>query len=224
MVDPALQRLNMVESQVRPSDVTDRRILTAMSNIPREAFVPAAMKPLAYMDEAILLTPPKGSQKHGRSLMAPRAFAKLLQALDLGKTDVVLDIGCATGYSTAILAGIAETVVALESDPELAEQATEILSSLSIDNAVVVTGLLKDGYAGECPYDAIFVGGEVGAIPDELLDQLKDGGRLVTVVSESGLSRAIIWRRLGENFDREIAFEAASPRLPGFERKATFAL
>ncbi len=222
MVDPVLQRLNMVESQVRPSDVTDRRVVTAMSNTPREAFVPPAMKPLAYMDEAIALTVAKPGKNAARALMAPRVLAKLLQALDLSETDVVLDIGCATGYSTAILAEIAETVVALESDPELSEQASENLSSLSLDNTAVVTGTLKDGYANEGPYDAIFLGGAVPEVPDDLLDQLKDGGRLVTVVSNGPVSRAVIWRRLGEAFDCEEAFEAAAPELPGFERKAAF--
>ncbi|MGH1418384.1 MAG: protein-L-isoaspartate O-methyltransferase family protein [Hyphomicrobiaceae bacterium] len=222
MVDPERQRLNMVESQVRPSDVTDRRVLAAMTNTPREAFVPAPLRSLAYMDDGIALTTGKNGQKPVRAMMAPRVLAKLLQALDLTETDVVLDIGCATGYSTAILAAIAETVVALEADPEWTEQASENLSSLGLDNTAVVTGVLKDGYASEGPYDAIFLGGTVAMVPEDLLDQLKDGGRLVTVVAEGPLSRAVIWRRSGEIFDREDAFEASAPELPGFERKAEF--
>ncbi len=214
----------MVESQVRPSDVTDRRITKAMSDIPREVFVPEAMQSLAYMDTAVALTAEKPGQRQARTLMAPRTFAKLVQLLDLSEKDVVLDVGCATGYSTAILSSIAETVVALESDAALAEQATEVLSNIGRDNAAVVVGPLKDGYPSEGPYDAIFVGGEVPAVPDGLLDQLKDGGVLVTIVADGKISRAIVWQRTGETFDRREAFEASAAPLPGFERKTAFAL
>ncbi len=220
MIDAAVQRKNMVESQVRPSDVTDRRIIRAMLETPRDRFVPSTLASLAYMDEIIAL------ETHGRqptrALMAPRAFAKLAQAAEINPGDVVLDVGCATGYSSAILARLAETVVALESDPELGEKAQSILSDLSIDNVVVVTGELDFGYPKEGPYDAIVVEGLVERMPDDLLDQLKDGGRLVAVYRDQGLSHASVWRRIGQNFDRRDLFTCGAPPLAGFERPETF--
>lgn len=224
MVDVALQRQNMVESQVRPSDVTDRRITAAMSELPREAFVPDHMRPLAYIDEEIALQAEKAGQKAARKLLAPRTLAKLIQALDLSDTDVVLDVGCATGYSSAVMSLIAETVVALESDAELAEKASEILTDIGRDNVVIVSGALRDGYASEGPYDAIFVGGEVSAVTEELLDQLKDGGVLVTIEADQSASRAIVMSRNGEVFDKTVCFDTTGPALPGFEAKAVFAL
>ncbi len=220
MIDAAVQRKNMVESQVRPSDVTDRRILRAMLDTPRHRFVPSTLASLAYMDEVIALE--TGSRQPQRALMAPRAFAKLAQAAEINPSDVVLDVGCATGYSSAILARLAETVVALESDAAMCETAQSILSDLSIDNVVVVTGELDFGYPKESPYDAIVVEGLVERMPDDLLDQLKDGGRLVAVYRDQGLSHASVWRRIGQNFDRRDLFACGGPPLAGFERPETF--
>ena len=140
MVDAAIQRLNMVESQVRPSDVVDRRILAAMGNIKREKFVPAAKRSLAYMDEAIQLE--TDSEASPRVLLPPRLLAKMVQNLELEDTDLVLDIACATGYSTAVLAAIAQTVVGLECDAGLADQASKALGEAGVDNAVVVKGAI----------------------------------------------------------------------------------
>ena len=222
MVDTVIQRKNMVESQVRTSDVTDRRIIAAMSEVPREDFVPAAMRPLAYMDNEILLG---GLEPGGKrlGLMAPRTFAKLIQLAKIEEGDVVLDVGCSSGYSSAILAKLAETVVALECESEVVETATKNLNKLSLDNVVVVTGDLSDGYAAEGPYDAIIVEGSVAEIPHTLQDQLKDGGRLVAIVSVDGISRVRAWYRFGELYDYRDAFEAAAPDLPGFEPSKTFA-
>jgi protein-L-isoaspartate(D-aspartate) O-methyltransferase len=154
--------------------------------------------------------------------MAPRVLAKLIQHLELGERDLVLDVGCGPGYSSAILAKMAQTVVALESDPALAEQATKALATVSIDNAVVVTGPLPEGFAKEGPYDAILLNGAVTQVPKGLLDQLKDGGRLVAVISDHTFGRATQWRRLGATFDARPLFDAGAPPLPGFERKAEF--
>lgn len=220
MADVALQRKNMVESQVRPNDVTDRRILNAMLAVPREAFVPTALKPIAYMDEALILVKAVPGTI-ARGMMAPRAFAKLVQLADITKGGVVLDVGVMTGYSTAILARLAQTVVALEADTALADEATKTLEALGADNAAVVTGELIVGYPTEGPYDAIVLEGTVEQVPPALLDQLKDGGRLVAI--EAGLpSRAVVWTRLGRHFDRRVAFEAAAPTIPGFEKKKEF--
>lgn len=220
MADVALQRKNMVESQVRPNDVTDRRIINAMLNVPREAFLPTALKPIAYIDETLPLVKAADGAP-ARGLMAPRVFAKLVQLAEVSESDIVLDVGGLTGYSAAVIARLAQTVVVLESDPALAETATKALEELGVDNAAVVTGDLEVGYPSEGPYDAIIVEGTVDAMPPGLLDQLKDGGRLVAI--ESGIpSEGVIWRRMGRTFDRRIAFEAAAPIVPGFQKNREF--
>jgi protein-L-isoaspartate(D-aspartate) O-methyltransferase len=220
MADVALQRKNMVESQVRPNDVTDRRIINAMLNVPREAFLPTALKPIAYIDEKLPLVKAADGAP-ARGLMAPRVFAKLIQLAEVSESDIVLDVGGLTGYSAAVIARLAQTVVVLESDPALAETATKALEELGVDNAAVVTGDLEVGYPSEGPYDAIIVEGTVDAMPPGLLDQLKDGGRLVAI--ESGIpSEGVIWRRMGRTFDRRIAFEAAAPIVPGFQKNREF--
>jgi protein-L-isoaspartate(D-aspartate) O-methyltransferase len=221
MVDAATQRMNMVESQVLTSDVTDRRILRAMRELPRELFVPPPMAPLAYMDEAVPLTPPGAGR---RWLLAPRLEAKLLQLAEIGAEDRVLDVGVGTGYSAAILAGLAQDVVALESDAALAADARRNLADLARDNVAVVEGGLPDGFVGKAPYDAIVLQGAIATPPEALLDQLKDGGRLVAVVTADGLGKAMIWRRLGRSTDAWPAFDATAPALPGFERAPVFVL
>jgi len=220
MADVALQRKNMVESQVRPNDVTDRRIINAMLNVPREAFLPTALKPIAYIDETLPLVKAADGAP-ARGLMAPRVFAKLIQLAEVSESDIVLDVGGLTGYSAAVIARLAQTVVVLESDPALAETATKALEELGVDNAAVVIGDLEVGYPSEGPYDAIIVEGTIDAMPPGLLDQLKDGGRLVAI--ESGIpSEGVIWRRMGRTFDRRIAFEAAAPIVPGFQKNREF--
>ncbi len=221
MVDAATQRLNMVESQVLTSDVTDRRILRAMRELPRERFVPAPMTALAYMDEAVPVTP-AGAER--RWLLAPRVLAKLLQLADIGDDNHVLDVGGATGYSAAVLAGMGKTVVALESNIKLAEQARTNLAALGLGNASVAVGELTAGWPEKAPYDAIVLQGAAATVPEALFDQLKDGGRLVAILIEGGLGKATIWRRLGRSVDAWGAFDAAAPVLPGFERAPVFVL
>ena len=223
MADFAQQRYNMVESQVRPSDVTDRRIFRAMLELPREQFVPTALKPISYMDQKIAFTKAsKGAEPRG--LLEPRVLAKLVQLAEIGEHDVVLDVGCGPGYSAALMGKLGETVVALEADAELGETAGKVLSDLGLDNVAVVSGALESGYSDEGPYDAIFVGGRVEEMPAALLDQLKDGGRLVAVRGTPVHARAVIWRRIGAIFDVQEAFEAAAPLLPGFAKAKSFAL
>lgn len=221
MNDYALARANMVESQVRPNRVTDPRIIAAMLDIPREAFVPASMRPLAYMDQEVPVRP-AGEGAPERRLMAPMVLARLIQLADIRAGDLVLDVGCATGYSTAILARLAEAVVALECDPVLAEGASRTLVDLGVDNAAVVTGPLPEGYRDEGPYDAIVLGGSVPEVPPALLAQLKPGGRLVAVVSHGPLGRARLFERVGESFPSRSAFDAGAPPLPGFEIAPAF--
>jgi protein-L-isoaspartate(D-aspartate) O-methyltransferase len=219
MTDAARQRTNMVETQILTSDVTDRRILQAMGALPRERFVPAAWAGLAYMDEAVPLS------VSGRMLMAPRVFAKLLQLAEIGEGDRVLDIGSGSGYSTAVLARIAKSVVGLECDARLAEEARLNLAALGLANAVIVEGELPAGAGKDGPYDAIVLEGSIATSPEALLDSLKDGGRLVAVArKDGGLGKATIWRRLGRSNDQWTAFDAAAPKLPGFEPALAFTL
>jgi protein-L-isoaspartate(D-aspartate) O-methyltransferase len=223
-VDFATQRTNMVESQVRPSDVTDRRIIRAMAAIPREAFVTEAVRDVAYMDADVPLLTAAGA---GRALMAPRTFAKLAQLAEIEADDVVLDVGAATGYSAAVLARLARTVIALESDAGLAEAAKRALGRLAIDNVTVVAGDLAGGQPQDGPYDAILIEGAVPEVPRTLLEQLKDGGRLVAVhVPDHALNplgKAVVWRRHDGTLAEGSAFDASAPALPGFERAIEFA-
>jgi protein-L-isoaspartate(D-aspartate) O-methyltransferase len=219
MTDAARQRTNMVESQILTSDVTDRRILQAMGTIPRERFVPASWSSLAYIDEGVPLSVP------GRVLMAPRVFAKLLQLADIGKDDRVLDIGSGSGYSAAVLAKIAKSVSGVECERRLADEARSNLAALDLANAAIVEGPLPAGVAIDGPYDVVVLEGSIAIKPEALLDQLKDGGRLVGVVrQENGLGEATIWRRLGRSYDRWTAFDASAPLLPGFEPVPAFTL
>ena len=219
MIDHATQRLNMVESQVRPSDVTDRRITRAMRDIPREDFVPGPLKSIAYVDEHLRVSENGNRQRY---ILAPRLLAKLIQLLSIEPDGLVLDIGPATGYSTALLARLGQTVIALEEDPRLAERAQATLTALGSDNAVVVTGPIRAGAPDEGPYDAILLNGAVTTVPPALLDQLKDGGLLAAVSVENGVGRGTLWVRHGMTFDRRTAFDANAPYLPGFEPQVGF--
>jgi protein-L-isoaspartate(D-aspartate) O-methyltransferase len=158
----------------------------------------------------------------GRFLLAPRTFAKLAQLLTINEDDAVLDVACATGYSTAVLGMLARSVVGIEENAALAQHAQAALISLGRANAVVRTGALTAGAANEGPYDAILVNGCVIDVPDVLLDQLKDGGRLVAVRADGPLRQATVWRRHGTSFDARPAFDAGAALLPGFERQPGF--
>ena len=221
MTDTTLQRLNMVESQVRPSDITDRRIINALREVPRELFVPASQRSIAYMDEALTVAPAAGNRP-ARQMLAPRTFAKLLQLASLGDRATVLDVGCASGYSTAVLARIARRVIGLEIDQSLADQARAALADRP--NASITTGALADGYATAGPYDAIIVEGALPFVPAGLLDQLKDGGRLVAILASGRAAEANVWQRSSGQFSKRPAFDAWGPALPGFEVERAFAL
>jgi protein-L-isoaspartate(D-aspartate) O-methyltransferase len=208
-------RRSMVEGQIRPNRVTDSRVVAAMAEVPRELFVPRALRGVAYVDEDIEIAP-------GRYLMEPRVFARLIQAAAIAEGDIVLDIGCGRGYSTAVLARLAATVVALESDQDLAAKAGETLAKLEIDNAVVVGGALAEGYPEQGPYDVIFVSGAVDEVPEALTAQLAEGGRLAAVIGRGGAGRATLIVRHQELLARRALFEAAAPLLPGFATEPGF--
>jgi protein-L-isoaspartate(D-aspartate) O-methyltransferase len=214
MTDFAVQRQNMVESQVRPNGITDARVIDAMAAVPRELFVPEERRALAYMDEDVLVAvTPDGGR---RWLMEPMTFARLLQLAEIGPGEVVLDVGCATGYSTAVIAALAESVIAVEEDQVLAEEATARLGELGITNAAVVNAPHAAGLPGEAPFDVIFINGRIPSLPRPLLKQLKDGGRLVAVVGETEVAPALLCTRHGEAFSRRAQYDASVAPLPGF--------
>lgn len=221
MSDFAVSRLNMVESQIRPSDITDRRIIRAMLALPREEFVPQRSKPVCYMDQDLLLPASEPGQAH-RFLLAPRSQAKLAQALELDETKTVLDLACASGYSTALLSSLAKQVIAVEADEEVGEVAQEMLKRLAISNAQLRIAPLVDGAPDDGPYDAILINGAVDFVPNSLLDQLKDGGRLIGVLAAPGIGRATEWVRTGSRVGQAAMFDLTAPKLPEFSKAVGF--
>ncbi len=221
MTDTAQQRTNMVESQIRPSDVTDRRILRAMQAIPRERFVPAELSAIAYMDNQVPLLVASGARPaNERSLMSPRALAKLLQAAAVNETDRVLVVGAGRGYGAAILAQIAQSVVALECDLALADAARAALASEK--KVTLAIGALNEGAPTHAPFDVILLEGAVAGQPMNLLKQLAPGGRMVGVLQEASVGGACLWQRTGEHYGQRSLFEATLPVLPGFNRSPSF--
>lgn len=221
MADFEQQRLNMVESQIRPSNITDRRIIRAMARLPREQFLTEAARTLAYHDGPLTLAASTVDEAE-RFELAPRDLARLIHEADILATDMVLDVGAASGYSSAVLASLCDTVIGLEESGTLANRAGETLSALSIDNAAIVTGPLAEGYTSSGPYDVIVIEGAVAELPTPLFKQLKDGGRLVGIQAEDHIGRACCWRKIGGSVSRRVCFEAFAPVLPGFERAKEF--
>jgi protein-L-isoaspartate(D-aspartate) O-methyltransferase len=210
-------RTAMIDSQVRPNDVTDRRLIAAMAGVAREAFLPASKRSLAYADAPAEAAP-------GRWMMAPRDFAKLLNVAAITQTDRVLDIAPGSGYSSAVLSLLAGSVVALEQDEAAAKILREGLAKAGISGVEVLAGPLKAGAVGKAPFDAIFVNGAVEEVPKAWVDQLAEGGRLAVVVNEGQVRRAHIYTRAGGKVAWRTPFESAAPSLPGFERAAEFRL
>ncbi len=215
MQDYAAARRHMVDSQIRPNHMTDERIMEAMGRIPREKFVPPSLKGVAYVDEDIQIAP-------GRYLMEPQVVARMIQAAAIEPTDAVLEIGCATGYASALLAQLAESVVAVESDKALAEKATATLAELDITNVAVVEGSLEDDYSRQGPFDVVFIDGAVERLPDNWIKALGDGGRLVCVEVINGVGRAVLYTKAAGVPGRRVLFDARTPVLAGFERAAAF--
>lgn len=213
--DYSAARANMVESQIRPNKVTDPAVIAAFLAVPRERFVPMALKGVAYVDEDI----PIGA---GRYLVEPMILARLLQFAMPKPTEVALEIGAGNGYGTAVLAHLVGTVVGLDSDPGLVQEATRNLAALGIDNAAMVTGPLLAGHPDQAPYDLIIFSGAVSKVPAEVEAQLAEGGRLLAVEGGEGVGRAVLIVREGGVLSRRVIFDAATPLLPDTGRKAEF--
>ena len=205
----------MVDTQIRPSDVTKFPIIDAMLTIQRENFVPASHREAAYMGENLSLGP-------SRVMLEPRTLAKMLDALDISNSELVLDVGTGLGYSSAVIAHMAEAVVAVEEDEDLARDAQEALTEAGADNVIMHEGPLAEGAAQHGPYDVIVLQGGVRELPQNLPDQLKDGGRIACLFVEGALGEVRIGRKSGGAISWRMAFNAGAPVLPGFDREAAF--
>ena len=219
MSDFSTARQKMVDGQVRPSDVTDLRIIDAMLAVPREAFVPDSQRALSYLDLDLDVSE-AGAAK--RFLVKPAVIAKMLQAAEIRETDSVLVVGCASGYTAAVVAKLAGQVTATESDGSLAAKASDVLAKLGFGNVTVRAAAAADGDEINAPYDVIVLSGATEIIPDRLYRQLKDGGRLVGVFATSRPQRAMIVAHSHADFGDRALFDAAVPVLPGLERPPAF--
>ena len=215
MTDYSTARTKMVDCQIRPSDVTRFPIIEAMLNVPREEYVPTEMRPVAYAGEHV----PIGG---GRAVLDPRILAKMLDAVDIQPDELVLDIGCGLGYSTAVAAWFAEAVIAVEEDDTLALDAENILSAQSVDNAFVHNGVLAKGAPKHGPYDVILIEGAVEEVPQALTDQLKEGGRIAAIFADGALGRCLLGIRSRNGIAWRPAFDANAPVLPGFSKSKEF--
>jgi protein-L-isoaspartate(D-aspartate) O-methyltransferase len=217
MSDFAARRVMMVDTQVRPSDVTKFPIIDAMLTVPRELYVPSDMREAAYMGENLVLA-------SGRVMLEARTLAKLLDALNIQPAELVLDVGAGLGYSTAVIARLAEAVIAVEEDPGLAAEAARLLSAEGVDNAHILQGPLTAGNPKHGPYDVILLEGAVELVPPAILDQLKDGGRIACLFMEGALGVARIGFKSDGGVTWRFLFNAAAPVLPGFAAVRGFAL
>jgi len=216
-MDYATARKNMIEGQMRPNRVIDEALLASIAEAPRERFVPEGLRSVAYVDEDLRLGP-------DRSLMEPVVLARLLQELTLTPGDAVLDIASGTGYAAAIMARLAGSVFALESDEALQVRATELFGDLALDNIVPVEGDLRVGCPEHAPFNAILIEGAIDDVPPAILDQLADGGRLAAVVVWNGVGRATLYRRDGQHLSRRFLFDANVPVLKEFRTPPAFRL
>lgn len=214
----AKARFNMVESQIRPNRVTDERLLAALSDLPREIFVPESLAGVAYADKSLRVAP-------GRFVMEPLFLARLIQEASVGADDKALVIGCGTGFSAALLASLGRSVIAVEADEKLAEAARVNLVRLGLGNVLVETGPMELGWPPRAPYDVILIDGMIAELPESITGQLAENGRLVTIESRDGRCGAgMLYCRLGGIVSGRTLFDAVGPFLPGFEPKPAFVL
>ena len=213
----AIARQNMVDNQIRANKVTDPALIEAFLNIPREDFVPTGKETVAYVDEDLSLG-------GGRFLIEPMVLSRLLQEADIDASDIVLDVGCCTGYSTAVISRIAASVIGIDENQNHIDTANENLAKLEIDNAGVILRDLVDGYSEQKPYSLIVINGSVEQIPDKLFDQLIDGGRLVAVMKERNdkLGKAKIYNKLKNSISGRFLFDAGTPQISSFAKVQGF--
>jgi len=216
MTDFATRRTFMVDTQVRPSDVTKFPVIDAMLSVPREAFVPDEKREAAYVGENLDLG-------EGRVVLEARTLAKMLDALDIQNDDVVLDIGCGLGYSSAVIAKMADAVVAVE-EARFADEAQTLLSDQGYDNVAVVEGELREGATKSGPYDVIILQGAVETLPEAIEAQLDEGGRIAALWQEGSLGVVRIGYKLDGRVNWRFSFNAGAPVLPGFARHEEFTL
>lgn len=207
----------MVDTQIRPSDVTKFPIIEAFLSVPREKFVPDGKREAAYIGENFKIG-------QSRVILEPRTLAKLLDALDIRNDELVLDIGPGLGYSSAVISPMAEVVIAVEDDSSMANEAEEILTEVGADNVVIQIGKLEDGAPEHGPYDVIILQGGVEKIPSSILNQLKNGGRVGAIFVEEGLGTAKIGLKVNDKINWRYSFNAAAPVLPGFFKQKDFVL
>lgn len=215
-MDYAAARAKMVANQIRTNRITDPAVIAAMEAVPREAFLPAHLQGIAYIDEDVALG-------GGRFLLEPLVTAQLLQVPELAADDVVLIVGCGVGYDAAVAAQIAGAVVGLESDPGLAQTARRVLAEQGFSMVTVVEGPLAQGFARQAPYDVIVFAGAVAAPPAAITEQLAEGGRMVAVIADgTGIGRGTLFVKTGGIVSHRVAFDAATPFLAGFEPQPQF--
>lgn len=211
----AAARQHMIDGQLLPNDVTDQNVVDAIASVDRKVFVPEQHRGVAYIDKSIQVSP-------GRYMMEPLAFAKLLSAANIQQSELVLDIAPTTGYSSAVLSKMAEAVVAIEEDKELAEIATQNLADEDCDNVAVINAPHKSGLANQGPYDLIFIGGMINEVPVELLEQLNEGGRVLCVLEKNGFGRASLVTNDNGIVGTRVLFDTSAPVLAGFEKARGF--
>lgn len=217
MTDFAARRRIMVDTQIRPSDVTKFPVIDAMLRVARESFVDDSQQEAAYSGENLDLG-------NGRVLLEPRTLAKMLDSLDISGDDLVMDIGSAYGYSAAIGARLAQAVVAVEEDEAMGGDAQALLSEAGADNAIVHIGPLAAGAPEHGPYDVILIQGGVADLPEALTNQLKDGGRIACIFMDGPLGTVCIGYKSAGILSWRFEFNAGAPILPGFEKRRVFAL
>ena len=217
MTDYSERRTMMVDTQIRPSDVTKFPIIDAMLSVPRESFVPRNLREAAYVGENIDLG-------GGRVMLEPRTLAKMLDALEIQGDELVLDIGSSLGYSAAVMARMAEAVVAVEDNADMVAEAQSLLTENAADNVILHEGPLTDGAAEHGPYDVITLQGAIEHLPEKISDQLKDGGRIGCLFMEGSLGVVRVGYKIDGRINWRFSFNAGAPVIPGFEKHAAFTL